>query len=179
MDTIVIHSDGGYSADFDVGSWAYTKQVGQLLVEDSGAFRHSTNNRMELLAVIRALESLPPGSKVTVIADSEYVIKGATVWAHNWSKNGWVTYTGTAVKNRDLWEVMLTWLSVHSVTFQHVKGHSGHEGNERCDELCTAAILLSTKDIEAVELDLDKPQSKKAKAWTSKKAKRSLKPAVA
>lgn len=153
---VIVHTDGGYSSANDMGSWAYTIQIGDNVSESFGAFQATTNNRMELLAVIRALEEIEPGQPVIVYSDSQYVINGISSWVHGWVKRGWKTGYGDEVKNRDLWEVLLGLTTVHAVVFKHVKGHNGNEFNERCDHLCTQAIaqaIAAKKAGLAVESD--------------------------
>ncbi len=110
----------------------------QILEELSGQETPTTNNRMEMMALIRALEALPEGSSVHVVADSLYVINGASNWAHTWAITGWVNSSG-AVKNVDLWKRILALLPKYQVTWQHVRGHRGHPWNERCDKLARCA----------------------------------------
>ncbi|MCO5157898.1 MAG: ribonuclease HI [Aquamicrobium sp.] len=145
---IMVWTDGGCDMKKNgVGAWAYVIKLpdGSAHEHASGEF-DTTNNRMELIAVIRALEALEIGPEIVIHADSEYVIKGCTQWARNWVKNGWKTYQGNAVINRDLWEILLALYQLHNVRFVHVKGHSGIVENERCDELCTAKMQELHKD---------------------------------
>ena len=86
------------------------------------------------------------GPQIVIYSDSEYVIKGCTQWAKNWVKNGWKTYQGGQVINRDLWEILIALYQLHNVRFEWVKGHSGIPENERCDELCTAAMTALYKE---------------------------------
>jgi ribonuclease HI len=101
---------------------------------------------MEMIAVIRALETIEIGQKIKIYSDSEYLIKGCTQWARNWVKNGWKTYQGKDVINRDLWEILIALYQLHDVTFEWVKGHAGVEENERCDALCTATMQALHKE---------------------------------
>ena len=108
----------------------------------SGGERETTNNRMELLAVIRGLESLRRPCRVRLCSDSKYVGQGLTSWMAGWKKRGWKRKDGSQlkpVKNGELWRELDALVSRHAVTFEHVKGHSGHPENERCDELAVAA----------------------------------------
>jgi ribonuclease HI len=124
-----------------LGAWAYLIQMpdGEV-VEASWAEFGTTNNRMEMTAVMKALEVLEIGKPIKIIADSEYVIKGATIWCRKWIRNGWMTMAGQPVVNKDLWEPLMALCQLHDVRFEHVKGHSGHPYNERVDQLCTKAM---------------------------------------
>lgn len=150
-DCVLVHTDGGCDLSKDgIGAWAYVME-GPLggsvtMVEKSGCYIGTTNNRMEMMAVIRALEDLPFGQPIKVVSDSEYVIKGITQWVRNWVRNNWRTRDGKPVVNRDLWERLLALYQLHAVTFEHVKGHSGHPQNERCDQLCTIEMTNGHKD---------------------------------
>ena len=111
-------------------------------MEDSGAEPQTTNNRMELMAVIRGLERLQRPTSVLLYADSQYVGKGLTEWMPKWKANGWKRGTGRDAKppmNIELWRRLDELLQTHQVFFEHVYGHSGHTENERCDELAVAA----------------------------------------
>ena len=110
--------------------------------EKSGGERETTNNRMELTAVVRGLEELKKPCRVELFTDSVYVGKGLSEWMPKWKKNGWRHRDGTQwkpVKNVDLWQRLDELIQRHSLTFTHVAGHSGHVENERCDELAVAA----------------------------------------
>ncbi len=136
--TITIYTDGGCSGNPGVGGWAYVIEVDPPLT-GSGGEQYTTNNKMELSAVINALEFVllhyPSHIHVQLVTDSQYVKQGITVWIHNWKKNGWRTAAKQPVKNKDLW-VSLDELSKRvCVTWKWVKGHSGVELNEMCDEL--------------------------------------------
>jgi ribonuclease HI len=139
---IEVYTDGGSTKTSvgNIGAYAavilYPSGDEKRLVESS---QDTTNNRMELQAVIAALSEIEIGQPITIFLDSEYVLKGSTVWGRKWRLNGWKSYNGGAVANRDLWEPLLTLVDMHKVTFQHVKGHSGNPGNELADSLCTAA----------------------------------------
>jgi len=105
-----------------------------------GGEQDTTNNRMELMAVIKGLEALNRASSVTVTTDSKYVKNGITEWIHNWKRNGWKTAAKKPVKNEDLWRELDDMVAKHQVTWQWVKGHAGHEENERADELANRGI---------------------------------------
>lgn len=146
--SILVWTDGGCDMKKNgVGAWAYLiKMPGGKVVEHCSGEFETTNNRMEMVAVIRALEALEVGPEIVIHADSEYVIKGCTSWARNWIKNGWKTYQGNPVINRDLWEILIALYQLHNVRFVQVKGHSGVEENERCDEMCTAKMTELHKE---------------------------------
>lgn len=151
-DIVVVYTDGGCDAKKGVGAWAFTVQeAGKPMYEASGPMVNTTNNRMELTAVIKALEHIEIGVPIMIHADSEYVIKGITQWSKGWQRNGWVNSMGKPVVNRDLWEHLIKLYSLHSVMFKHVKGHSGIEGNERVDELCTEEMLKAQAKIGAID----------------------------
>ena len=115
-------------------------QTARAKKELSGGERSTTNNRMELTAVIRGLQALKRPCKVTVVTDSKYVADAVTLgWAKKWKAQGWMRNKKEKALNPDLWEELLTLLSVHEVTFSWVKGHAGHPENERCDEMAVAA----------------------------------------
>jgi len=108
--------------------------------ELSGGEADTTNNRMELLAAINALESLTRASRITVVTDSAYVKNGVTGWIHGWKRNGWKTAAKKPVKNAELWQRLDEAQRRHDVTWQWVKGHAGHPENERADELARAGM---------------------------------------
>src|SRR5690606_10846058 len=110
-------------------------QWGEHTKEMYGGERLTTNNRMELTAVIRALEALKRPSVVRIHTDSQYVQKGITEWIHNWKRRGWRTSERTPVKNADLWRRLDELAAMHRVEWFWVKGHAGHPGNERADQL--------------------------------------------
>lgn len=114
-------------------------------VELFGGDSHTTNNQMELLAVIRALEHIPAGSVAHVHTDSQYVQKGITEWIHGWKRRGWVTAGKEPVKNADLWRTLDQLASKHRVTWSWVKGHAGHPDNERADTLARRGVAASRR----------------------------------
>jgi ribonuclease HI len=149
-----IYTDGGCSGNPGPGGWAYVitgDSPGKkgadpvILAEKWGAEANTTNNRMELNAVIAALRSLPlPGNKapegITVYTDSQYVQRGITLWIHNWKRNNWRTSGKEPVKNRDLWQCLDELSGKTSITWAWVKGHAGNPLNERCDRMARQAI---------------------------------------
>ena len=104
----------------------------------------TTNNRMELMAAIQALEALRGPTTVTLFTDSKYLLDGITKWIHGWQRNGWLTSAKKPVKNDDLWRRLTAAISRHEVTWQWVKGHAGDPGNERADELARRGIEEAT-----------------------------------
>lgn len=140
MSVIEIYTDGACRGNPGPGGWAATLQSGEHLRELSGAEADTTNNRMELTAVIRALEALKRPVKARVHTDSEYVRRGITEWMANWKKRDWRTADRKPVKNRDLWEQLDVLAQRHEIEWKWVPGHAGVPGNERVDRLATAAI---------------------------------------
>lgn len=135
-----IFTDGACSGNPGPGGWGalLVARDGERIVktrELCGGEAETTNNRMELLAAINALEAIERSSKVTVITDSAYVKGGITAWMHGWKRNGWRTSQKKPVKNEDLWRRLESAAASHDVTWEWVKGHAGHPENERADEL--------------------------------------------
>jgi ribonuclease HI len=137
---VEIYTDGACRGNPGPGGWGATMESGEHFRELSGAEADTTNNRMELTAVIRALEALKRRAVVTVHTDSEYVRRGITEWLPNWKARDWKTTDRKPVKNRDLWERLDELAAGHDIDWRWVKGHSGVPGNERVDALATAAI---------------------------------------
>ena len=140
MKSVEIYTDGACRGNPGPGGWGATLESGEHVRELSGAEADTTNNRMELTAVIRALEALKRRAVVTVHTDSEYVRRGITEWLPNWKARDWKTADRKPVKNRDLWERLDELAAGHDIDWRWVKGHSGVPGNERVDALATAAI---------------------------------------
>ncbi len=140
MRRVEIYTDGACRGNPGPGGWGATLESGEHFRELSGAEADTTNNRMELTAVIRALEALKRRAVVTVHTDSEYVRRGITEWLPNWKARDWKTTDRKPVKNRDLWERLDELAAGHDIDWRWVKGHSGVPGNERVDALATAAI---------------------------------------
>ena len=133
---VVIHTDGGALNNPGPGGYGAVIEDGGHRRELSGGYRHTTNNRMEIMACIRALEALEKPSDVVLYSDSKYVVDAvAKGWAQRWRKNGWMRSPGKKAINADLWERLLELLSRHRVEFRWIRGHSGNPGNERCDAL--------------------------------------------
>jgi ribonuclease HI len=141
---VILFTDGACSGNPGPGGWAFIlrhPKSGKEL-EQSGAEPETTNNRMELLAVIRGLETLTRPASVEVVSDSTYVTKGVAEWLRKWKANGWRRREGDRwkeVKNEDLWRRLDALLAKHRVRMTHIRGHAGHEENERCDTLAVAA----------------------------------------
>ncbi len=136
MTEVEIFTDGACSGNPGPGGWGAVLRCGGHEKELSGGEARTTNNRMELTAVITALEALKYPCKVTLTSDSKYVIDAVTKgWAKKWQANGWIKSDKKPALNPDLWEKLLSLLEIHDVTFVWVKGHAGHPENERCDEL--------------------------------------------
>jgi ribonuclease HI len=137
-----IFTDGACSGNPGPGGWAAILRAGQHEKELSGGEPSTTNNRMELMAVIRALEALKKPSIVTLYTDSRYVMDGATHWMARWQMNGWRTADKKPVKNEDLWRALDAAAHRHRLAWKWVAGHSGHPENDRVDALARAAIPL-------------------------------------
>lgn len=140
MSGVDIFTDGSCSGNPGPGGWAAILRSGGHEKELCGGERATTNNRMELMAVIRALESLKGPSAVTIHTDSRYVMDGATQWMKKWKANGWKTADKKAVKNEDLWRALDAAMARHRMSWRWVRGHDGHPENERADALAKAAI---------------------------------------
>jgi ribonuclease HI len=137
---INIYADGGCRGNPGPGGWGVLMQTGCAEKELCGGERDTTNNRMELTAVIRSLEALKRPSTVNVHTDSQYVQKGISQWIHNWKRNGWRTSDKKPVKNADLWQILDGLATQHQIKWIWVKGHAGHPGNERADALANRGI---------------------------------------
>ena len=137
MKHVEIFTDGACKGNPGPGGWGAILRMGKHEKELSGADPETTNNRMELMAAIMALETLERPSRITVVTDSAYVKDGITKWIHGWKRNGWKKKGG--LKNVELWQRLDAAQARHDVTWEWVKGHAGHPENERADELATAA----------------------------------------
>ena len=137
---INIYTDGACSGNPGPGGWgAYIDNAG-VVTEISGREEDTTNNRMELKAVIEALNSFTNKTNLNLYTDSKYVMDGSSKWIENWKKNGWKTAQKKAVKNQDLWIELDKLIHFHQIHWVWVKGHDGNLGNERADYLATSAI---------------------------------------
>ena len=140
MKHVVMHTDGACSGNPGPGGYGTVMQFGNQRIELSGGFRRTTNNRMELLAVIAGFEALKQPCAVTVYSDSKYVVDAVNKgWARRWRANGWRRNKREKAENPDLWVRLLDLIETHSVVFRWVKGHAGDEGNERADALAVTA----------------------------------------
>jgi len=137
---VTIFCDGGCRPNPGNGGWGAILRCGTIEKEFSGAEADTTNNRMELTAVTRALEALKEPCDVTIVTDSEYMANAfRQKWIDKWKKNGWKNAAKEPVKNKDLWVVLDALIATHVVTWEWTKGHAGHTENERCDVLATDA----------------------------------------
>ena len=132
---VVVYTDGACSGNPGPGGWGAILISGAHRKELSGGEAGTTNNRMELLAAISALEALKAPSRVELHTDSKYVQDGIGKWIHGWKKNGWKTADKKPVKNAELWQRLDAALGKHKISWHWVKGHAGHDDNERADEL--------------------------------------------
>lgn len=141
MKKVIIHTDGGARGNPGPGGFGAILSFGPHRKELKGAFDHTTNNRMELMAAITALELLNEECEVTLHSDSRYLVDAMTKgWLTGWKKKGWIKSDKKPVLNRDLWERLDRALDGHDITWKWVKGHAGNPLNERCDELVHEAI---------------------------------------
>jgi ribonuclease HI len=138
--TVMAFTDGACRGNPGPGGWGAILRFGEIEREFYGAETHTTNNRMELMAAIAALENLKEICTVELTTDSQYVRLGVTEWMTKWKTNGWRTSDKKPVKNQDLWQRLDAASTHHSVVWHWVKGHSGHVENERCDQLANRAI---------------------------------------
>ncbi len=140
-DSVVkIYTDGACKGNPGVGGWGALLEINGTEKELFGGERLTTNNRMEMLAVIRALEALKRRCTVQLHTDSKYVQQGISEWIHGWKKNGWRTSAKKPVKNDDLWKALDALAQQHDIQWLWVKGHAGHHGNERADELANRGV---------------------------------------
>lgn len=142
LDHVVIYTDGACKGNPGPGGWGVYLKSGEHEKELWGGERDTTNNRMELMAVIQALSALKRPCQVSLHLDSEYVRKGITEWIHGWKKKGWVTASKQPVKNAELWQRLdaLVHGGPHRIEWHWVKGHAGNPGNERADALANRGV---------------------------------------
>jgi len=148
METITIYTDGGCSGNPGPGGWAFILLRDGNETTGSGGEANTTNNRMELTAVISALRTAgeaAPGAQVQLWTDSQYVKNGITQWIASWKRNGWRTADKKPVKNQELWETLDALAGRIKPQFSWVKGHAGHEYNERCDSMVQVEIHKFTQ----------------------------------
>jgi ribonuclease HI len=135
---ITIYTDGSSRGNPGPGGWGAIIIDGEKIKEIGGREEKTTNNRMEMMAAIMALQNIPQNSEIEIFADSEYLIKGITIWIKNWQRNNWRTKDKREVLNKDLWQKLLEAAEAKNIEWKKVAGHSGHELNERCDEIATS-----------------------------------------
>ena len=140
---VIIHTDGACSGNPGPGGWGAILQSAGKARELKGGELATTNNRMELMAAIHALEALTKPCKVELHTDSQYVMKGISEWIHGWKRRGWLTADKKPVKNDDLWKRLDAARLRHEVDWRWVKGHAGHELNERADQLAREGMLAT------------------------------------
>ena len=149
--TVIIYTDGACSGNPGPGGWGAILMYGTERKEMHGGEAESTNNRMELLAAISALEALKRPSEVALYTDSKYVMDGITSWIYGWKRNGWKTADKKPVKNLELWQRLDEARRVHKIEWHWVKGHAGHPENERADELAREGMSAFKKSREIVK----------------------------
>ncbi len=142
---VTIFTDGACSGNPGPGGWGAILRFGDVEKEMKGGENPSTNNRMELMAAISALEALKRPASVDLTTDSQYVRQGITSWIHNWKRNGWKTADKKPVKNADLWQRLDAALKAHDVRWHWIKGHAGHAENERADQLARDGLAENRK----------------------------------
>ena len=140
MKSVIAHTDGACRGNPGPGGWGVSLRYGTHLKELCGGESPTTNNRMELMAAISALESLREACAITLHTDSKYVLQGLTEWLPGWKKRGWKTADRKPVKNQDLWERLDAAAARHQVDWRWVKGHSGDPGNENADRLANLGL---------------------------------------
>ena len=144
MKTVVIYTDGACKGNPGPGGWGALLEYDGRRKELFGGEPHTTNNRMELVAVIRALEALTRESDVAIYTDSQYVKNGIEAWIHGWKRNGWKTSDRKPVKNEDLWRELDELASRHRISWHWVRGHDDNPGNERADALANQGVTLES-----------------------------------
>ena len=137
-----IYTDGACKGNPGPGGWGAYLQFGEHKKDMFGGEMETTNNRMEVLAAIEALEALSRPCKINLTTDSEYLRRGVLEWMENWKKRGWLTAAKKPVKNKDLWERLDKAIVNHDISWHWVKGHSGHPGNEKADQLANKGVDL-------------------------------------
>lgn len=137
---VEIYTDGACSGNPGPGGWGALLRLGEKEKELCSGEAETTNNRMELTAAIEALNALKRACEIDLYTDSQYVKGGVTGWMHNWKRNGWKTAAKKPVKNEDLWRSLDDAIQRHDIKWHWVKGHAGHEGNERADQLANKGM---------------------------------------
>ena len=148
---VEIFADGACSGNPGVGGFGAILRSDRKCIELSGGEKLTTNNRMELLAVITALEALKRPCDVRITTDSNYIVKGMTEWIEGWQRNNWKNSQKKDVLNRDLWERLLRAAGGHAIEWEWIKGHNGHDENERCDLLAREAVKKCRKGTQDEE----------------------------
>lgn len=143
---VFLYTDGACKGNPGPGGWGVVMKWGNHEKELSGFDAETTNNIMELTAALKALEQLKEPCLVNLVTDSNYLKNGITTWIHKWKINGWKTSGKKPVKNQKLWQNLDRLNNLHKITWEWVKGHSGHIENERCDELANDAIIHALED---------------------------------
>lgn len=138
--TVYLYTDGACKGNPGIGGWGVIMQYKQHEKELFGAEENTTNNRMELTAIIQGLSALTRSCHVVIHTDSQYVKNGMEKWIHNWKTNNWFTASKQPVKNQDLWQQLDQLAQKHTIEWQWIKGHSGHPKNERADALANQGI---------------------------------------
>ncbi len=149
LKTVVIYTDGACKGNPGPGGWGALLEYDGRRKELFGGEPHTTNNRMELVAVIRALEALTRESDVALYTDSQYVKNGIEAWIHGWKRNGWKTSDKKPVKNEDLWRELDELAKRHRIRWHWVRGHDDNPGNERADELANQGVILESAVVKA------------------------------
>jgi ribonuclease HI len=147
---VEIFTDGACSGNPGVGGYGAILRFGEREKEISGCDPATTNNRMELTAVIKALEALKRPCSVKLITDSNYVVRGMTLWIFRWIKNNWKNSQKQQVLNKELWEILFDLSKLHNIQWIWIRGHNGHAENERCDKLARLAIKKCRKKLLTV-----------------------------
>ena len=137
---IQLYTDGACKGNPGIGGWGVLIETGNHSNELKGFQLDTTNNQMELMAVIKGLEAIEKNTSLEIITDSQYVMNGMKQWIINWKKNGWKTASKKPVKNKELWQKLDGLVKDYTIHWKWVKGHSGHPGNERADQLANEAI---------------------------------------
>ena len=140
-ETVQIFTDGACKGNPGVGGWGVLIKSSNYINELKGYEQLTTNNRMELIAVIEGIKSIEKNANIEITTDSKYVKNGINLWINNWKKNDWKTSSKKPVKNKELWLDLDKLVQNYNIEWKWVKGHSGHPGNERADQLANAAIL--------------------------------------
>lgn len=152
MKKVVLYSDGACEGNPGPGGWAVILTYGQHEREIAGGVAATTNNRMELTAAVEGLKALKEPCEVEFFTDSQYVQNGISEWLKDWKAKGWRTKSKTAVKNEDLWKELDAESAKHQIIWRWLKGHAGHEMNERCDVLAKNEILKIRQSLSPEQL---------------------------